>query len=200
MCSRPRRSQGLAGPFQVRQGGCVVDVDALPLGSGGVRRQAVDRDPALGPDQAGDVGVPHRLEGVDAKNALGHRAPLDVMDAAPGAAADLGIRRQERQRLFPAGGKQRPQLGPHVAPQGRVGLFIDVRDLLFHRAADDAFHNGPRLAGGQVPGLGVDHEHLGPRRIGRGKLRVGHHAGGGAAARQLDARVQRAGEIIRNDQ
>ena len=67
-------------------------------------------------------------------------------------------------------------------------------------AADDAPDDVCRLGGGQVPCLGVDHEHLGPLRALGGKRRVRHHAGARAAARQLDARVQRAGEVIRNDQ
>ena len=195
-----RRGEGPAGLFQIGQGVRVVDVDALPVGDGAVRRQAVDRNAALRPDQPRYVGMAHRLKRVDAKDALGHRLVLDVMDAASGAAADLRVSRQEGQGLFPAGGQQRPQLGPDVAPQGRIGLFVDVRDLLFHRAADDAADDGGRLCGGQVPCLGVDHEHLGPRRARGGKVRVGHHAGGRAAARQLDAGVQRAGEIVRNDQ
>ena len=195
-----RRGQGAAGLFQVLEGTGVVDVDALPARGRAVRRQAVHRHAALGPDQSGQVGMAHRLKRVDAKDAFGHRLPVDVVDAPFGAPADLRVSRQERQGLFSAGCQQGAQLGPHVAPQGRIGLFIDVRHLLFHRAADDVPDDVCRLGGGQVSGLGVDHEHLGPLRALGGKRRVRHHAGARAAARQLDARVQRAGEVIRNDQ
>ncbi len=160
----------------------------------------MDRQAALGGDQVGHPGVVHRLEGVNAEDALSHRFFINVVDAVPGAAACLGVGRQEGQGLFPAGPQQGIQLGPDVSPQGRVGLFVDVRHLLADGPAHDIPHDAGGLGGRQVPGLRVDHKHFGPVRVGGRKGRIGHHPGAGAAAGQLDAGVQRTGEIVCNDQ
>ena len=195
-----RRGQGAARPLQVLQAGGVIDVDPLPRRGRCVCPHAVDRDAALGADEVRDPGMAHRLKGVDAKNALGHRLSVDVVYPFPGAPADLRIGRQEWQGLFPAGPQQGSQLGPYIAPQGRIGLFIDVRHLLRHSLSHDLFHDGGSLGRGQMPGLGIDDQHLGFGRAPKREGGVGHHPGVCAAAGQLDAGVQRARKVVCNDQ
>ena len=120
-----------------------------------------------------------------------------AVDAADSGAAHLGKGGQEGELPGAAGPQQRRQLRAHVAPQGGIGLFIYVRDPGGNGAGgqrpDDLI--GPLR--GQVARLGVHHQHL---RVGReGGGHADDHQGPGAMRGKLDAAVQCAGEIIRND-
>ena len=151
------------------------------------------------PDELRHPGVAHRLEGVDAEGALGHRHAADIMYSVPGHTVDLGEGRQERQLTLPAGFEQGRKLCADVSAQRGVCLFIDAENARTHRLPGQFCDDGVGLRSGQMACLSVYHQHSGV--IGcKIHLLSDHDAGGDAAGGELDARVQRTCKVICKDQ
>ena len=194
--------QGAARGRKVVKAPGVKDQDALLLRHSLTLfqgREAVGRHIGLFPDELRHPGVAHRLEGVDAEGALGHRHAADIMYSVPGHTVDLGEGRQERQPALPAGFEQGRKLCADVSAQSGVCLFIDAENARTHRLPGQFCDDSVGLRSGQMARLGVHHQHSGV--IGcKIHLLSDQDAGGDAAGGKLDTRIQRACKVICKNQ
>ena len=135
------------------------------------------------------------------EDALGHRRSVNVLDTVHGGAAGPGERGDKVELLASALFQGGSQLRTHIAPQGRIRLFIEAGHLQRRRLPDDAANDVRRLFRRQMAGFRIHHQHLHRRvHLFQGIAGVQQHSGGGMACHELHARIQRAGQIIRQNQ
>ena len=112
----------------------------------------------------------------------------------------LGERRDKGEPIGAGRIHYGSQLCPDIAPQRRIGLFVNTFHIRRQRTLRSLPHHCVSLLRSHVPGIGVQHKYLqAGLRPGKGKGRIRDDSGGRSTGGKLHARIQRPSKVIGND-